>query len=119
MFFTNTFPEDIQDFQPVSPRVARQLLEARDGTILFLGRDSCSYCRRFAPKLAAVAKKENWTVYFLHTQSPAYSAQEIAQLRQDYGVPTVPGLLHAKSDGIQVRCDSSLSEEEILAFINQ
>ena len=55
MFFTNTFPEDIQDFQPVSPSEARQLLEARDGAILFLGRDSCSYCRRFAPKLATVA----------------------------------------------------------------
>ena len=117
MFFTNTFPEDIQDFQPVSPREARQLLEARDGAILFLGRDSCFYCRRFAPKLAAVAKKENWTIYFLHTQHPAYSAKEIAQLRQDYGVPTVPGLLHAKRDGVQVRCDSAMSKEKIKAFI--
>lgn len=118
MFFNNTFKEDIQDFKAISPKEARQLLEAKNGAILFFGRESCPYCRRFAPKLAAVAKEQNWTVYFLHTQNPAYSAQEIAQVRQDYDVPTVPGLLHAKADGVQVRCDSSMTEEEIKEFID-
>ncbi|RRD31606.1 thiol reductase thioredoxin [Streptococcus minor] len=119
MFFTNTFNEDIQDFQAVSPQEARELLEAKDGAILFLGRETCPYCRRFAPKLAAAAKIKGWTVYFLHTQNPAYSDQEVAQLREEYKVPTVPGLLHAKPSGIQVRCDSSMSEEEIVAFIQE
>lgn len=119
MFFSNTFTTDIQNFQPVSPREARQLLEAKEGAILFLGRESCPYCRRFAPKLAAVAQAEQYPVYFLHTQSPAYSAQEITQLRQDYDVPTVPGLLHAKPDGVQVRCDSGMTEKEIKDFIEK
>lgn len=119
MFFKNTFEEDIQYFQAVSPKKARQLLEAKDGAILFLGRESCPYCRRFAPKLAALAKREKWTVYFLHTQNPAYSAQEVTQLRKDYGVPTVPGFLQAKADGIAVRCDSSMTEEEIQNFITK
>ncbi|MGT2911506.1 thioredoxin family protein [Streptococcus cameli] len=106
-----------QDFQAVSPSEARKLLEAKDGAILFLGRHTCPYCIRFIPKLATAAKAENWTVYFLHTQSPAYSAQEIADLRNEYNVPTVPGLLHAKANGVEVRCDSSLSVEEIIDFI--
>lgn len=118
MFKTNNFFEDIKNFTVVNPQEARELLEAKEGAILFLGRDTCPYCRRFAPKLAATATSQNWTVYFLHTQNPAYSAQEITALRDQYHVPTVPGLLHAKADGVQVRCDSSLSEEEIINFIN-
>lgn len=117
MFFDNTFNDDIKDFKPISPKDATQILAAKDGAILFLGRDTCPYCRRFAPKLAKVANEENWTVHFLHTQSPAYSPQEIAELRAKYDVPTVPGLLHAKTDGVQVRCDSSMTVEEIKEFI--
>lgn len=119
MFFNHTFHEDIKDFQVVSPKEARQLLEAQEGAILFLGRETCPYCRLFAPKLAAAAQAQNWTVYFLNTQSPSYSAQEIAQLRQDYNVPTVPGLLHAKATGVQVHCDSSMTEDKIIDVISQ
>ncbi|HGA1426292.1 TPA: thiol reductase thioredoxin [Streptococcus suis] len=117
MFDTNHFFEDIKDFKAVSPKEASELLAAKDGAILFLGRDTCPYCRRFAPKLAAVAAAQNWTVHFLHTQEPAYSAQEIAALREQYHVPTVSGLLVAKASGVDVRCDSSLTEDEILAFV--
>lgn len=112
------FMEVIKSFQTVSPAEAYDLLETKGGAILFLGRDTCPYCRRFAPKLAAAAASQGWTVYFLHTQHPDYSAQEIAELRSTYHVPTVPGLLHAKKNGVEVRCDSSLTEEEIIAFIN-
>ncbi|MGT2754762.1 thiol reductase thioredoxin [Streptococcus ovis] len=118
MFHTNDFFENIKNFKAVPPQEARELLEAKEGAILFLGRDTCPFCRRFAPKLATAAASQNWTVYFLHTQNPAYSTQEIADLRDQYHVPTVPGLLHAKADGVQVRCDSSLSVEEIIDFIN-
>ncbi|MDY5974158.1 thioredoxin domain-containing protein [Streptococcus hyovaginalis] len=118
MFNTNDFFEDIKDFTVVNPQEARELLEAKEGAVIFFGRDTCPYCRRFAPKLATAATSQNWTVHFLHTQKPAYSAQEIAELRDQYQVPTVPGLLHAKADGVQVRCDSSLSVEEIIDFIN-
>lgn len=117
MFDTNHFFDDIKNFKAVSPTEASELLSAKEGAILFLGRDTCPYCRRFAPKLATVAAAQNWTVYFLHTQDPVYSAQEIASLREQYHVPTVPGLLVAKASGVDVRCDSSLTEEEILAFV--
>ena len=36
--------------------------------------------------------------------------------RQTYGIPTVPGFLHVEAGEVTVRCDSSMSEEEIKAF---
>lgn len=114
---TSDFMSIANTFQSVSPAEARKLLEAKEGAILFIGRDTCPYCIRFIPKLAQAAKEQNWTVYFLHSQSPVYSAQEIAELRNDYQVPTVPGLLHAKATGVAVRCDSSMTVDEIVSFI--
>lgn len=104
----------VKDFKTVSPEEAEQLLEAKDDAILFLGRETCPYCRRFAPKLAKVAKEKGWTVHFLNTSTPTSA---ITALRDKYQVPTVPGFLYAGTDGIKVRCDSSMTEEEIAAFV--
>lgn len=103
-------------FTPVTPTQAAKLLTDQEGGILFIGRDSCPYCQRFVPKLQHVAEQQGWTVHFLHSEDPATFAETQA-LRQTYQVPTVPGLLVAASDGVRVRCDSSMTEEEILAFV--
>ena len=44
---------------------------------------------------------------------------EIQAFRQKYGIPTVPGLLVAKGGEAHVVCDSSISVEEIIAFVNK
>ncbi|HFR3675519.1 TPA: thiol reductase thioredoxin [Streptococcus suis] len=85
------FQDYIQDFTSVTVEQAQNLLAAKEGAVLFIGRATCPYCNRFAPKLQT--------------------------LRDHYQVPTVPGLLVAKPTGVQVRCDSSMTEGEIAAFI--
>lgn len=103
-----------QDFTTVNVTQAQELLTAKDGAILFIGRATCPYCNRFVPKLHKVAQKENLTVHFLDSSQ---NSPELQALRDHYEVPTVPGLLVAKTTGIQVRCDSSMTSEEISAFI--
>ena len=68
----------------------------------------------FEPKLTQVAKDNQLTVHFLNSENQDSDTQE---LRTTYDVPTVPGLLVAKSGHVKVVCDSSLSEEAILDFI--
>lgn len=82
--------------------------------LFFIGRPTCPYCRRFEPKLTQVAKDNQLTVHFLNSENQDSDTQE---LRTTYDVPTVPGLLVAKSGHVKVVCDSSLSEEAILDFI--
>ncbi|MBF6977700.1 hypothetical protein IU403_00905 [Aerococcaceae bacterium zg-BR22] len=112
----NEYLEQASIFIEVSPEEATTLLQEKAGGILFIGRETCPYCRRFVSKLSKVAKDHQLNVHYLHSQSPKYDANAIQELRDQYGVKTVPGFLYAGEDGVRVRCDSSMSEEEILAF---
>ncbi|KXT77725.1 conjugal transfer protein TraF [Streptococcus sp. DD13] len=109
MAFTDVFHE-------VTPQQAEQFLAAQEGAILFIGRETCPYCQRFAPKLAQVASQEGWTVYYLNSASTT-DAEKIQALRSQYQVPTVPGFLYASPAGVKVRCDSGMSPEAILDFV--
>ncbi|HEM5502859.1 conjugal transfer protein TraF [Streptococcus suis] len=112
--YTMNFQDYIQDFTSVTVEQAQSLLTAQEGGILFIGRATCPYCNRFAPKLHKVAQDKQVTVHFLDSSQ---ISPELQTLRDHYQVPTVPGLLVAKPTGVQVRCDSSMTEEEIAAFI--
>lgn len=103
-------------FTPVTSAKAKDLIASEEKVILFIGRPSCPYCRRFEPKLTAVAQREQLAIAFLNSEDMADS-QGIQELRATYGVPTVPGLLVAEKGEVRVVCDSSLSEEDITAFI--
>ena len=108
------FQDFAQDFTTVSVEEAEQLLAAQNGAILFLGRATCPYCNRFIPKLHQVAQDKQLTIHFLDTSK---TSSHLQNLRGKYQVPTVPGLLYAATEGVQVRCDSSMTKEEILAFV--
>lgn len=112
--YTMNFQDYIQDFTNVTVEQAQSLLTAQEDGILFIGRATCPYCNRFAPKLHKVAQDKQVTVHFLDSSQVS---PQLQALRDHYQVPTVPGLLVAKSTGVQVRCDSSMTEEEIVAFI--
>ncbi|MBF0788037.1 MULTISPECIES: conjugal transfer protein TraF [unclassified Streptococcus] len=112
--FTNSFQELVQDFTPISIKEAEYLLAQRERTILFLGRASCPYCQRFIPKLHSVAQANGLTVYFIDSTNPD---PQLQALRQRYQAATVPALLFASSNGVHVRCDSSMTEDEIRQFL--
>ena len=91
--------EQVKVFQAVSPEEAKALMDAKDGGILFIGRESCPYCRRFVAKLSPLAQEAGLKVAYLHSQNPDF--------------------LFSDKEGVHVKCDSSLSPEEILAFVKR
>lgn len=110
------FSEAIAPFKPILAGQAQAKIDQDTKVILFIGRASCPYCQRFAPKLNRVAVANGLTVYFVNSEQPADLA-DVKTLRDRYHVPTVPGLLVAENGHVKVVCDSSLSEEAILDFI--
>lgn len=112
-----TYLEEVKAFIPTSPMKAEELIEEKSGHIVYIGRETCSYSRRFVGKLSQLAKEKDLTVHYVHAQHPDY-AQEIQAFRNKYGVPTVPGILYSDESGIKVKCDSSMTPDEILAFVN-
>ena len=98
-------------FAPISPDELAQIIAGGQSAVVFFGRESCSYCRRFAPKLARAAAHSGTAPYFADSRDKA----AWADIRAAYAIRTVPALLRLP-EGAAV-CDSSLSEERIAAFL--
>ncbi|WP_057491874.1 thioredoxin domain-containing protein [Streptococcus orisasini] len=112
----SNFAEDIKDFEPVTAKEAQKRIDSGEKFVLFIGRSTCPFCRRFAPKLSNVAKADHQAVAFLNSEDQN-DLKAIQDFRSAYSVNTVPGLLVAQNGQIKVVCDSSLSEEAIRDFI--
>lgn len=104
-------------FTPISAAQAQEKIASGEKFVLFIGRPSCPYCRRFEPKLSQVAQDNQIAVSFINSED-ASDAAGIQALRAQYNIPTVPGLLVAQAGSVDVRCDSGMSEDEILAFVS-
>lgn len=109
--------KQVEAFERITPVKADELLEAKAGHIIFIGRETCGFCRKFVRTLGDLAKAKNLTIHYVHAQDPEYT-QEIQTFRTKYDIPTVPGFLFSDEDGVKVKCDSSMSAEQILNFVN-
>lgn len=109
--------EDVKVFNETTPEEAEQLLEAKEDHIVYIGRETCPYCRKFVRKLSPLATEKDLQINYVHARHPEYEEQ-VNELREKYDVPTVPGLLYSsEAAGILVKCDSSMTEEEILEMV--
>lgn len=115
MFNENNYDNDIEVFEKVFSTKADELLSNEDLAVVYIGRGTCPYCRKFAKKLSSVAKKVDTTIYYVDSED--FSDDNISSFRRKYNVVTVPGFLIAKNNEITVYCDSSIPEEELLNMI--
>ncbi|MGL5616429.1 MAG: thioredoxin domain-containing protein [Sarcina sp.] len=114
--FGNTYEEDIVSFKKVSASEADTLLSEKDLAVVYIGRESCPFCRKFAKKLAGLSDKILTTIYYVDSDN--YSDDNINEFRNKYSINTVPGFIVSKENEVTVRCDSGTPEEEILAMIH-
>ncbi|MBF0715036.1 thioredoxin domain-containing protein [Gemelliphila palaticanis] len=112
-----SFFDSISNFKLVNSSEVTEMINKKENFVLFIGRSSCPFCQRFAPKIGNVSKELENNYYFLNSED--FSDTGIASLREKYGVKTVPGLLVFNFENFRVVCDSSLSEEQIINFINK
>ncbi|HER0864226.1 TPA: thioredoxin [Streptococcus pyogenes] len=113
-----TFEEIVANFIPSSVAEVTSAIASGKDMIVFLGRSSCPYCRRFAPKLAQVATDNQKDVYFVDSENAA-DAAELAAFRENYQLVTVPALLVSYDQHQRAVCDSSLTLDDILAFLTR
>ncbi|HER9312316.1 TPA: thioredoxin [Streptococcus pyogenes] len=113
-----TFEEIVANFISSSVAEVTSAIASGKDMIVFLGRSSCPYCRRFAPKLAQVATDNQKDVYFVDSENAA-DAAELAAFRENYQLVTVPALLVSYDQHQRAVCDSSLTPDDILAFLTR
>lgn len=110
------FEKDIELFEAISVQQLEQKLTETKKQVVFLGRATCPFCRKFAPKLKAVKKDLDIPIYFIDSEN-SDDLEKLTSLRNQYKISTVPALLVVQEENVKVVCDSSLSEEEITQFI--
>ena len=101
-------------FTPITPEELAHIIAHKHTAVVFLAKASCSYCRRFAPKLKTAAEQTGTAVHFADSSNKA----AWAAFRAQHGIKTVPALVKILSDGVLAVCNSKLSEQDIANFLN-
>lgn len=113
------FLDNIKDLEVTTVARAQEALDNKETATFFIGRKTCPYCRKFAGTLAGtlagVVAETKAHIYFINSEE-ASQLNELQKFRSRYGIPTVPGFVHIADGQISVRCDSSMSAQEIKEF---
>lgn len=112
------YEETVASFDKIDSAKAQELIKGDGEAVIYIGKAICPFCQLFVPKLMKVAEETDTHIY--HVNSVEDSDMEgITAFRQEYDIPTVPGFIYSNGGTVNVRCDSSMTEEEIKAFMNR
>ena len=115
MFEKDEYEENIKSFKKILSMHADYLLNNEDKAVVYIGRETCPFCRKFAKKLSGLASKSTTTIYYVDSSDS--SDDELRAFRDKYNIVTVPGFIVHKNGEMEVRCDSSIPENEILDML--
>ena len=83
---------------------------------VYIGRETCPYCREFAPKLKQAAKETNSTIYYIDTEN---KTDELAKFAEQYHIDSIPTLLVFKDGQLQdtLSNSSDISLNDLKEFL--
>lgn len=111
----DTYRENIKHFKAILASNANNLLSNEKLVVIYIGRETCPFCRKFVEKLNNLVNKIDTTIYYINSENSLDN--EVRLFREKYNIKTVPGFLVKKNEKIEIRCDSSMLEYEILNMI--
>ena len=71
---------------------------------VYIGRETCPYCREFAPKLRKAERSINTTIYYIDTKN---KTDELAKFAEQYHIDSIPTLLVFKDGQLQETLSNS------------
>ena len=71
---------------------------------VYVGRETCPYCREFAPKLRKAARSINATIYYIDTEN---KTNELVKFAEQYHIDSIPTLLVFKDGQLQESLSNS------------
>ncbi len=112
------YEESVASFNQIDAAKAQDLIKGEGKAVIYVGKAACPYCQIFVKKLKKVAEETNTAVYYVNSAEKS-DMEGITAFRNKYDIPTVPGIIFTDGDIVNVKCDSSMPEEDIKAFINK
>ena len=71
---------------------------------VYVGRETCPYCREFAPKLKQASRTTNARIYYIDTEN---KTDELAKFAEQYHIDSIPTLLVFKDSQLQETLSNS------------
>ncbi|MBP7912681.1 MAG: thioredoxin [Streptococcus sp.] len=111
------YRQAVKAYQTISISELEEKLDRQDDFILYIGRETCPYCRAFVPKLTQAVEETGKTVFYLDSENDPDG--KIDLFRQVSGLKTVPSLTYFKSGKLNglLRKGSQASQDEIKQFL--
>ncbi|RID87452.1 thiol reductase thioredoxin [Peribacillus asahii] len=113
-----TYEENVASFDKIDSEKAQKLVKGEGEAVIYIGKAVCPYCQKFIKKLKKVAEETDTHIYYVNSVEKS-DMEGITAFRNEYDIPTVPGFIFTNGDTVNVKCDSSMTEEEIKAFMNK
>src|SRR5690606_25570116 len=112
------YEENVSGFEKINSEKAQELINGESEAVIYIGKAVCPFCQRFVKKLKKVAEETNTHIYLVDSSEES-DMEGITAFRSRYDIPTVPGFIYTNGTTVNVKCDSSMSEEEIKTFMNK
>ncbi|MHA6259870.1 thioredoxin domain-containing protein [Sporosarcina sp. CAU 1771] len=112
------YESDVSGFDKIDSIKAQELVNGEAEAVIYIGKAVCPYCQNFVKKLKKVAEETNTHIYYVNSVEES-DMEGITAFRKKYDIPTVPGFIYTKGEAVNVKCDSSMSEEEIQTYMNK
>lgn len=113
-----TYEENVVSFDKIDSAKAQELIKGKGEAVIYIGKAVCPYCQIFVEKLKKVAEETNTHIYYVNSVEES-DAKGITGFRNEYDIPTVPGFIYTNGDTVNVKCDSSMPEDEIKSFMKK
>ncbi|MEY8371853.1 bacterocin transport accessory protein [Aerococcaceae bacterium 50-4] len=117
-FTQNEFEEEVKNFQEITANVAQGFLDEDEEKLVFIGRPTCPFCRKYLPKLMQALGNDVENTYYLNSEQTA-TDDALSDFRFEVGAKTVPSLVYVGGANKfkNLNADSSNTVEEIVQAI--
>ncbi|KAA9232609.1 MULTISPECIES: thioredoxin domain-containing protein [Aerococcus] len=114
------FNEAVEKLNRVNAKDLLSNLDSKEESLVFVGRPTCPYCRKFLPKLIEIIESDDLEFAYLDSTATAESVA-IQEFREQAQVATVPALVRIGGEKRleNLGIDSSDSVESIREKIAQ
>ncbi|WP_301109710.1 thiol reductase thioredoxin [Sporosarcina sp.] len=113
-----TYEKNVAGFDKIDSTKAQELVKGEGEAVIYIGKSVCPFCQTFVGKLKKVAEETATPIYYVNSVESS-DMEGITAFRKEYNIPTVPGFIFTNGDTVNVRCDSSMSEDEIKAYMHK